>query len=259
MRPPKDIEDMIDAGAIFYVSTSGGKDSLAMYETVKIFVPFDQIALVHAHLGEMEWEGVIEHIETEYDHPLSVVTSDLSLLEMVKRRGKWFSPATRYCTSDTKRNPIEKFIRADLKRRGKTLAVNCVGLRAEESKSRAAKPVWSEHKALTNKSRRVLTWHPILRLTTEDVFQLIRASGKKPHWAYSTGNSRLSCVFCMFGSKSDLRNGARERPELLRKMARIEREIGHTLFTHNGKPIGITEHIYGHSNERQSFAASRTI
>ena len=49
---------------------------------------------------------------------------------------------------DLKRNPIQKFIRRDMKARGVQLAVNCVGLRAEESAPRAKRSEWATNRAL---------------------------------------------------------------------------------------------------------------
>ena len=53
---------LIRRGALFYVSHSGGKDSQAMYAALVSRVPRDQIVVVHADLGEIEWRGVQDHI-----------------------------------------------------------------------------------------------------------------------------------------------------------------------------------------------------
>lgn len=242
---PGSIDALIAQGAIFYVSTSGGKDSLAMYETVLAVVPSSQIVLVHATLREMEWPGVLEHIESEYNHPLNVVSASRSFLDLVERRRRWPSPRVRFCTSDLKRQPIAKFIRQDMKRRGSVLGVNCVGLRAEESASRARKAVLEQNKQLSCRGRIVFTWHPILAATEAEVFSIIQTAGKTPHEAYAAGNKRLSCVICIMGCKGDLQNGARQNPRIIDQIEAMERKIGHTMFTRNGQPIGVREHIWG--------------
>ncbi|PXX60672.1 hypothetical protein SAMN05660489_04402 [Pseudomonas sp. LAMO17WK12:I10] len=66
-------------------------------------------------------------------------------------------------------------------------------------------------------------------LSTEEVFGIIAAAGQEPHYAYALGNDRLSCVFCLFGSKGDLRNGRRHRPELLGKYNAMEKRTGYTM------------------------------
>ena len=86
-----DIERLLDT-AHFYVSHSGGKDSLATYATVCEQVPSDRITVIHANLGEVEWDGIIEHIEANIEHPLNVVSaifkdgSPKDFLGMVRRR-----------------------------------------------------------------------------------------------------------------------------------------------------------------------------
>ena len=52
-----------DPHALFFVSLSGGKDGQAMYYTVRQIVPDEKIVVVHANLGSVEHEGVVEHIE----------------------------------------------------------------------------------------------------------------------------------------------------------------------------------------------------
>jgi 3'-phosphoadenosine 5'-phosphosulfate sulfotransferase (PAPS reductase)/FAD synthetase len=234
----QDIQKLIERGAIFYCSHSGGKDSQAMYAHLTGFVPADQLVVVHADLGDVEWAGTQEHIHNTVEdrHPLAIVRaiwadgSDKTLLGMVERRGMWPSSAHRQCTSDLKRGPIYKFIRRDLKARGATLAVNCMGLRAEESTARSKLSQWKENKLLSKAGREIYDWLPLLKWTTAEVFDRISRAGQQPHWAYATGNERLSCMFCIMGSKNDLHNAAVQNPELAKKYLELEDKIGHTFF-----------------------------
>ena len=43
------------------------------------------------------------------------------------------------------------------------------------------------------------------------------------------GMSRMSCVFCIMASRSDLRTGAQLQPDLYRKYEALERRIGDAL------------------------------
>jgi len=240
-----DIGALIDSGAHFYVSHSGGKDSLATYATVCELVPSDRITVVHANLGEVEWDGIIEHIEANISHPLTVVSavfkdgSPKTFLEMVRRRHQrypdkpcWPSPKYRTCTSDLKTGPIDKFIKADMRRRGITVAVNVMGLRAEESENRAKRPELSLNGRFTAPTlgRQVYDWLPIKAWPERRVFDYVAAQGMKQHHAYADGNSRLSCQFCIMGCPGDLQNAARQSPELLQKYIDMEQETGYTMF-----------------------------
>ena len=57
-RPIEDFHAIRDAGGIFYVSHSGGKDSQAMYVMLIDLIPADQIVVVHADLGEVLVRGL---------------------------------------------------------------------------------------------------------------------------------------------------------------------------------------------------------
>ena len=53
---------------------------------------------------------------------------------------------------------------------------------------------------------------PIQDLETEEVFGVIHAVGRAPHWACAAGMSRVSCSFCILASRADLRRAAEPRP-----------------------------------------------
>jgi DNA sulfur modification protein DndC len=241
IKMTKDINDLINKGAIFYVSHSGGKDSQSMYAELKKMIPTDQMVVVHADLGEVEWSGVQDHIKNNIDHEMNVVKAGKTFFEMVERRKKFPSSSCRQCTSDLKRDPIMKFIRHDLKAKGKDLAVNCTGIRTQESSARSKKKDLQLNKRETNSVRTVYDWLPIFDMTTDQAFQSIEDAGQKPFWAYEK-NERLSCVFCIMGSLNDLRHGAEKNPDLYKKYVQMEKEIGHTMFAKGKNPIPLEEY-----------------
>lgn len=67
----------------------------------------------------------------------------------------------------------------------------------------------------------------MLKLRKWEIWREIRASGLKAHPAYAQGNDRLSCALCVFANITDLRNGARARPDLAQRYLEIEREKQH--------------------------------
>ena len=56
-------------------------------------VPRDQLVAVHAPLGEVEWPGTVEHIESTIPPGLPLIMAETasgkSLLDRVEERGKW--------------------------------------------------------------------------------------------------------------------------------------------------------------------------
>ncbi len=53
------------AAAIVAVNSSGGKDSQCMTILLSRIVPLEQLLIVHAPLGEVEWPGTVNFIESK--------------------------------------------------------------------------------------------------------------------------------------------------------------------------------------------------
>ena len=233
------IADLIAARALFVVNHSGGKDSQAMLIEIARLVPASQIVVVHASLGEIEWHGALELAQEQaaaLGVPFIVARAEKSFLDMVERRfairpdvPSFPSASTRQCTSDLKRGPIEREIRRHAKAVGARIVVNCTGIRAAESASRAKVEVFKKHERNSVAGRDWYEYAPIHAMSTAAVFETIRAAGQEPHPAYAAGNERLSCVFCIMGSRNDLKKGAAARPELFEKFAALEERTGYTM------------------------------
>ncbi|MCY4396911.1 MAG: phosphoadenosine phosphosulfate reductase family protein [Rhodospirillaceae bacterium] len=232
---PPECREMIRAGALVVINHSGGKDSQTMTILLSRLVPHDQLIVVHAPLGEVEWPGTIEHIENTIPPGVPLVmapvASGKTLLERIEERGRFPSKSARFCTSDLKRGPIERELRRYLKAhpRFEGRLVNALGIRRDESRDRARRIPWRRNERMSVAGREVFDWLPVFELKTEDVFRVIAEAGQSPHPVYSFGLTRCSCSFCIFASRSDLRRAAELRPELYAKYAQLERRIAHTL------------------------------
>lgn len=239
------IQSLIDRGALFVVNHSGGKDSQAMYLWLS-FVPRDQLVIVHADLGRVEWAGAVEHIRaTTAGEPLHICRARRDLLQMVEERGMFPSPAQRQCTSDLKRGPITKVIRHltyERKAAGHLawgLVVNCMGLRAEESASRRKMQPFRFDETNSKAGREWYEWLPIHDKSEAWVYGLIRTCGQQPHPVYAMGMRRFSCVFCIYAQDEDLTRAAqlvRDHPKLVndpnvyRNYATLERSTGQVMM-----------------------------
>ena len=232
---PTQCEEMIRAGALVAINSSAGKDSQAMTILLSRIVPREQLVVVHAPLGEVEWPDTLRQIEATLPDGVPLIlaptSSGKSLLERVEERGMWPSPKIRFCTAEHKRGPIERELRHYLRahpRYGGRL-VNAMGMRAEESAARARKLPWKRSDRNSRAGRSWFDWLPIFDLTEAQVFDVIQDAGQSPHPAYGMGMSRLSCVFCIMASRADLRTAAKLQPSLYAHYVRLEERIGHTL------------------------------
>jgi len=240
------IHDLIARGAMFVANHSGGKDSQAMYLVLRDIVPKEQLLLVHADLGAVEWAGALNHIlSTTRGERVEVCRSRRTLLEMIEQRGMFPSPQQRQCTSDLKRGPIERTIRGITRERQAAgnpawgLVVNCMGMRAQESSGRSKLNPFKLNEGNSKAGREWYDWLPIHDWTVEQVFEMIASRGQKPHPVYALGMTRFSCCFCIMASEADLKTAARlatERPELLndpqlyRKYVELERSTGQVML-----------------------------
>ncbi|NNP68410.1 phosphoadenosine phosphosulfate reductase family protein [Acinetobacter sp. Ac_5812] len=228
----------IQQGALFVVNHSGGKDSQAMMIKLLEYVPKDQILVVHASLGFMEWPGAMELARDQAAAagvPFIVAKSKKSFLDMVLKRFQerpevpsFPAPKYRQCTSDLKRDPIKREVRRYTKANGIDRIVNCIGLRAEESVGRAKQEVYKPAADNGKAGRSWFNYLPIHSLNTSEVFRTIQDDGQQPHWAYQ-GNDRLSCITCIMASAVDLIHGAKQNPKVYALMCLVEQVTGYAL------------------------------
>lgn len=236
------IKDLVTRGALFVVNHSGGKDSQAMMLHVQSIVPASQLLVIHADLGEVEWPGTEDHARRYIPEgvPFVKVKAGKTFWDMVESRQNWPSPSYRQCTSDLKRAPIEKAIRHYIKTNNLSgLIVNCMGLRAQESCSRAKQQVFKLNTRNSKAGREWYDWLPIHDWTKDQVILSIKRAGQELHFAYGLGMSRLSCAFCVMSNGSDLKTAAKNLPALYAKYVETEKRIGKTVFVRKGVPTGL--------------------
>lgn len=249
---PPQIHELIEQKALFVLNDSGGKDSQAMRLALRAVVPASQKVVIHASLGDVEWPGALEHAKAGADReglPFVVATATKTFFEMVEHRyavrpgpnsSCWPSAANRQCTSDLKRGPIEREVRRILKERGLSKVVTCMGIRAQESPCRAKQTplVFSERNSKAG--REWWQWLPIFDKRDSEIFLTIDMFRETPHPAYAAGNQRLSCMFCIMGSRNDLRNAAIHNAPLYRRYVELERRTGYTMHQSRRSLVEIT-------------------
>ncbi|WP_325591507.1 phosphoadenosine phosphosulfate reductase family protein [Puia sp.] len=103
------------------------------------------------------------------------------------------------------------------------------GERREESKVRSGYKAIDRYSAATKKRRAVL-WRPLLGWSSADVWAILARWKVQPHPAYMLGWTRCSCQLCIFGSVNIWATLQLMAPHKIEAIARIEQEIGFTLF-----------------------------
>lgn len=231
-------KEVVQADQI-YVSHSGGKDSQAMLAFLIRLGLKDKITIIHSDLGEMEWEEMKPWIEkTSQGLECNVVSSEYDFFSLARKYGRIPSGMNQFCTDFLKTKPIRNWIHDDMYKRGFKTAINATGMRAEESPRRAKKTPFmlskgkgssNMHQPRKHSEHTVWDYMPIFHYTAQEVFDEIALAGQKPHEIYSQGFSRLSCVLCVNGRIAEHQEAAKRRPELARKFAKLERDLGKTV------------------------------
>lgn len=229
------------------LSVSGGKDSHAMLFYVLQLAEKqhvrDRLKVVYADTG-MEWHNAEAHVKRLCEAanvPLSVVYPVRPMLEKfilhfqrIKGRihtAGFPNPQCRYCTSNQKCDPMDKYIRT---LSGRILQVT--GERRDESRNRAKLPDYGVIDRLCTKNRTVEGWRPMLEFETADVWAVVKESGIQRHVCYDLGCSRLGCAGCIFSRDWELAIEMRENPAIFEALDRLEVDSGYTMSM-SGKRI----------------------
>jgi 3'-phosphoadenosine 5'-phosphosulfate sulfotransferase (PAPS reductase)/FAD synthetase len=228
---------------IIIINSSAGKDSLcAIHEICKLAdeqsYSRNKIFISHQDLGFMEWPGTKElavqqakmfGLSLHISHRLTKAGVAESLLEYVRRRKKWPANKQRYCTSDFKRGPGEKLLKALAREQAAKTVLNVFGFRKDESPARSKKKIIAFNKRASCRTRKVDDFLPIHNWSSFDVWSTIKQNNLPYHYAYDLGMPRLSCCFCIFSPFDALVTSGYANPKLLNEYVEVEKEIGHTF------------------------------
>ncbi len=198
------------------VSISGGKDSTA----------------TALHLKELGIEAEYVHMDTGWEAPetveyvrdylpgvlghIEVIGRPGGMEALVKAKGMFPSRLRRFCTQELKVFPARAYFNGL-----GVEVVNVVGIRAEESATRAKMVEWEESTWFDG-----LTWRPILHWSMADVVAIHARHGVRPNPLYLSGSERVGCFPCIFARKDEIRNIADHHPAAIDRLRVLEAEVG---------------------------------
>lgn len=226
------------------VNVSGGKDSTAMYllaleQLQGDFIPVfadtgneHEITLEYiSRLPERTGGPKIRWVKADFQERIEKRkrTVDASILEAVKKetssflamclwKGMFPFTTGRFCTSELKIFPIEKYVYAPLIDNGHTI-VSWQGVRADESKKR------SKLEEIEELGDGVTAYRPLLTWSIKDVFAMHKRHGLEPNPLYKMGFSRVGCMPCFMARKQEISQMARRFPEHIDKIRRWEKLV----------------------------------
>lgn len=244
-----EVDNLIGKHAPVAIGVSGGKDSSALAFAVTDHLERVGHAgpriLIHADLGRVEWKDsgpTCERLAERLGLELVTVRRaagdmmdrwlvrwsnnveryvDLSCVKLIL---PWSTASMRFCTSELKTAVI---CRALVRRFPDSTILSACGIRRQESPNRRKAPVTKPNEKLTSAlhGTRGLDWNPILDWTLDEVLAIQHERDFALHEAYSTyGSSRVSCAFCILGSRADIAAsaGCPDQADLYREMVGLE-------------------------------------
>lgn len=187
------------------VSISGGKDSTAMALWMIEQGLKDRCHWVFADTG---WEhpSVYDYLDILEKHigPINRVTSKKyprGMVDLVEKKGMFPSRKFRFCTEQLKVVPIHEFVEDFMEEHGEE-PINCVGIRADESPSRAKMDTWD-----TGGPLNLDTWRPIITWGVQDVIDIHNKYDVVPCSLYLRDkhpSTRVGCYPCIMSRKKEI-------------------------------------------------------
>lgn len=202
-------------------SVSGGKDSAAL--SLWLHEQGIEHERVFADTG---WEA-----PQTYDYlrgplaeklgPIVEVRSERDMVGWVRHKAMFPSRQRKFCTEELKVRPIFDYI---FQRAAETArpVTNAVGVRADESRSRAGLP---ERDGYSDRRGDFDIWRPLIDWTEQDVIDIHRRHDLRPNPLYMAGARRVGCWPCIFARKDEVRLIVDTDPERIDLIELLEDEI----------------------------------
>lgn len=200
-------------------SISGGKDSAALsLWLTENGVPHRRVFMDTGWEHEATYEYLRGPLTTALG-PIEEIRGPRQMEELVIAKGMFPSRLRRFCTQELKVVPMQRYIRS-LQDAGSGDLVNAVGIRHEESASRATLAEWEWSDGFDCE-----VWRPLIRWTEEDVISIHKRHGLRPNPLYLLGASRVGCWPCIYARKSEIRLLSDIDSSRVERIRRLEAQV----------------------------------
>jgi 3'-phosphoadenosine 5'-phosphosulfate sulfotransferase (PAPS reductase)/FAD synthetase len=197
-------------------SVSGGKDSTALILALReAEVP---ARYVFADTG---WEAAqtydyLNLLRQRLGITIDSVGENGGMVARIRARAGFPSRLARWCTRELKLRPLRAY-HDQVETQLGIETINAMGVRAEESESRARMPEWED-----SEEWKGYVWRPLLRWSIEDVLAIHRRHDLPVNPLYQAGHDRVGCFPCLFSVKEEIRLIAEHAPARIDEIRELE-------------------------------------
>lgn len=216
-------------------SVSGGKDSTALMLALReAGVPF------RAVFADTGWEAAETYayldVLREKIGPIDVVGVPGGMEARVRYRAGFPARMQRWCTRELKLEPLRAYHDRAVEECGRD-TVSAMGVRAQESKTRAAMPEWADDDEWGG-----YVWRPLIAWTVEEVLAIHHRHGVPVNPLYRIGFNRVGCWPCVYAAKEDVRLVAEHDQARIDRIEAMEAEITALRAERNAETPGRYAH-----------------
>lgn len=149
--------------------------------------------------------------------------------------------SSRWCSWIAKIGVMNKAINNMDKYKNANIVI-LTGERRAESTARSNYEEIEPYRSFT-KTRRAITWRPIIDWSDAQVWDIMKKYRVQPHPCYELGWSRCSCQLCIFSQKNTWAAINEISPEKVEKIKAIENDFNFTLYSKKEKGKTVNEPI----------------
>lgn len=183
-------------------SVSGGKDSTALILALREAGIAARYVFADTGWEAPETMAYLDYLRETLGIVIDVVGVPGGMAAKVRARAGFPGRMQRWCTRELKIEPLRAYHDALIEETG-VETVSAMGIRADESPSRAAMPEWNDEPEGA-RSWGGYVWRPLLRWTIADVLGIHNRHGVKVNPLYQRGHNRVGCYPCIFSGKEEI-------------------------------------------------------
>lgn len=215
-------------GRPLYVSMSGGKDSTALaLHLRRLGVKFTPVFLDTGWEHEATYDYIQDVLTPAFGEFIKLRNESLfdennkdwagGMEQLIQKNKMFASGVVKFCTRQLKVIPVQNFF-AEQRVLQKVKPINAIGIRAEESASRANLAEIEEQDEAT-------VWRPLIAWREQQVIDIHTEERMPPNPLYIKGAARVGCYPCIFARKHQIRHMSYTDPARVDHIADLERRV----------------------------------